>query len=108
MSNIIKFPGGAAPEPAAPPAPVQAKPKGGFNTKRKAILAAVWRGVWIVFVLAWPMLKWVISIEVFFQLIRMIYHWDTPGVHAGWTFLRHFGVLTALTYLVAFYKPKGL
>lgn len=109
MSNIIKFPGGGAPEPAtAPPAAGEAKPKGGFNVKGKAVLAGVWRAVWIVFMLIWPVLKWVVSIEVFFQLLRMMYHWNTPGVHAGWTFLLHFGVLTALTYLVAFYKPKGL
>lgn len=109
MSNIIKFPGGGVPEPAAaPPDAGEAKPKGGLNAKGKAILAGVWRAVWIVFVLIWPVLKWVVSIEVFFQLLRMMYHWNTPGVHAGWTFLLHFGVLTALTYLVAFYKPKGL
>ncbi|MCK0505335.1 KleE stable inheritance protein [Aromatoleum anaerobium] len=107
MSNIVKFPGDGGPAPALP-APVQAKPKGGLNARGKVILATVWRAVWIVFVLVWPVLKWVISIEVFFQLIRMVYHWNTPGVHAGWTFLLHFGVLTALTYLVAFYKPKGL
>ena len=53
-------------------------------------------------------LKWLVSIEVFFQFIRMIYHWNTPGVYAGWTFLLHFAVLTALTYFVSIYKPKGL
>ena len=108
MSNIIKFPGGGAPEPAVPSASVPEKPKGEFNTKGKAILGAVWRAVWVLFVLVWPVFKWVISIEVFFQFIRMIYHWGTPGVHAGWTFLLHFAVLTALTYMVAFYTPKGL
>lgn len=109
MSNIIKFPGGGVPEPAvASRVTGEPKPKGRLNAKGKAVLTGVWRAVWIVFVLIWPVLKWVVSIEVFFQLLRMMYHWNTPGVHAGWTFLLHFGGLTALTYLVAFYKPKGL
>lgn len=108
MSNIIKFPGGGVPEPAAPPVAVPEKRKAGWDAKGKAILGAIWRAVWVLFVLVWPLLKWVISIEVFFQFIRMLYHWNTPGVHAGWTFLLHFTVLTVLTYMVAFYKPKGL
>ena len=54
------------------------------------------------------LLKWIVSIDVFFQFIRMVYHWNTPGVFAGWTFLAHFAVLVALTYFVSIYKPKGI
>ena len=112
MSNIIKFPRGEQAEPA-PPVPVPAaappvEPATVSNTKGKAFLAGVLRFVWIAVVLVWPVLKWLVSIEVFFQFIRMIYHWNTPGVYAGWTFLLHFAVLTALTYFVSIYKPKGL
>jgi hypothetical protein len=85
-----------------------AKPTNGFNAKGKALLAGLVRLIWVVTVLVWPVLKWVVSIEVFFQFVRMIYHWDTPGVYAGWTFLVHFAVLTALTYFVSLYKPKGI
>lgn len=106
MTNIIKFPRGDAPPVA--PAPVPVKPANGFNTKGKALLAGLVRVVWVATVLVWPVLKWVVSIEVFFQFVRMIYHWDTPGVYAGWTFLVHFAVLTALTYFVSLYKPKGI
>ena len=38
----------------------------------------------------------------------MLYHWNTPGVYAGWSFLAYFAVLTAITYFVSIYKPKGL
>jgi hypothetical protein len=79
-----------------------------FNAKGKALLAGLVRLIWVVTVLVWPVLKWIVSIEVFFQFVRMIYHWDTPGVYAGWTFLVHFAVLTALTYFVSLYKPKGI
>lgn len=64
--------------------------------------------VWMLTVLAWPVLKWVVSINVFFHFLRMIYHWDTPGAYVGWIFLFHFLVLTGLTWFVSMYKPKGL
>ncbi|ECZ2944950.1 protein kleE [Salmonella enterica] len=107
MSKIIKFPG-VQDEPVAPTSPpeVPAKPARRFTAA--AVLNVVVRFVWVITVLVWPVAKWIISIDVFFQFLRMFYHWDTPGVHAGWTFLAHFAVLTALTYFVSLYKPKGL
>ena len=64
--------------------------------------------VWMLTVLAWPVLKWVISINVFFHFLKMIYFWDAHGVYAGWVFLFHFLVLTGLTYFVSNFRPKGL
>jgi hypothetical protein len=54
----------------------------------------------------WPLLRWIVAYEVLWQLLRMLWYWNTPGVHAGWTFLLHFALLTALTYFVAVYEPK--
>ena len=65
------------------------------------------KAVWVTTVLVWPILKWVIALDCVFQLVRMIYHWNTSGMYAGWTFMLHFAVLTALTYFVSVYKPKG-
>ena len=59
-----------------------------------------------VVALVWPLLKWVVAIDVTWQFARMLYFWQTPGVHAGWTFLAHFAVLVALTYLVGVDRPK--
>lgn len=78
------------------------------TVKTPGIQAAVLKGVWVVTVLVWPILKWVISLDCALQLVRMIYHWGSPGVYAGWTFLLHFAVLTVLTCFVSLYKPKGL
>ena len=61
----------------------------------------------IVVALLWPLLKWVLAIDVTWQLARMVYHWQTPGVHAGWIFLGHFAVLIALTYFVAVRRSQG-
>ena len=106
MSNIIKFPkevkqATAPVEPVAAPAPVAQAPGAGF-------FAGITKFVWVATVLVWPILKWVLSIYTFFQFVRMVYHWNTPGMYAGWTFLAHFAVLTAITYFVSIYKPKGL
>lgn len=100
MTNIIKFPRGGASK-AISASVNSAKPTNCFNARGKALLAGLVRFVWVATVLVWPVLKWIVSIEVFFQFVRMIYHWDTPGVYAGWTFLMHFSVLTALTYFVS-------
>jgi hypothetical protein len=52
-------------------------------------------------VLVWPVLRWIVGIDVFIQALRMWWHWHTPGTHVGTTFLIHFTVLCALTYIVA-------
>jgi hypothetical protein len=100
MTNIINFPRQAKPviEIATPvPKPVKI-----------GIGAAMVKAVWVVMVLLWPILKWIISIDCVFQLIRMLYYWNTPGLHVGVTFLFHFAVLTMFTYFVSVYRPKGL
>ncbi|AFJ03874.1 KleE protein (plasmid) [Methylophaga frappieri] len=113
-SNIIKFPkagptdsGPPDPQPKAQASQQPRKPQSD-PTKGGGVLAAILRWVWIAVVLVWPLLKWVISIDVFFQGIRAVYYWNDPAVHAGWTFLAHFAVLTLLTYFVSVYKPKGV
>lgn len=111
MSNIIKFPRSEQFKPVSP-VPVasvnQDKLDKVSNQKGKTFVSGMLRFFWIAVVLVWPVLKWLVSIEVFFQFIRMLYHWNTSGVYAGWTFLLHFAMLTALTYFVSIYKPNGL
>lgn len=108
MAKIIKFP-----KIAKAPAPVAQKvPRPIAKTvtadKSNGFFAGLVMVVWIIVVLAWPILQWLLSMDVLFQLICMLYHWNTPGVHAGWTFFLHFGVLFILTCFVAFCQPKGL
>ena len=61
----------------------------------------------ITVALLWPLLKWVLAIDVTWQFARMLYFWQTPGFYTGWTFLGHFAVLAALTYFVAVRRPSG-
>ena len=97
MSNIIKFPK----EIEQPAAPAPVEPAAASAAPNKAPGAGLLAGLVKI-------LKWVLSIATFFQFVRMLYHWNTPGVYAGWSFLAYFAVLTAITYFVSIYKPKGL
>jgi hypothetical protein len=76
------------------------------QAKKKNLFLPVIKVVWILTGLTWPILRWVCAFEVLFQLLRMFYHWDTAGMHPGWTFVLHFLALTALTYFVSAYEPK--
>ena len=108
MTNIIQFPRRDSPEPTrdlAPPV-VQPKPLDGAGGGR--VLSNLIKVVWVVTVLLWPLMKWILSLDVLFQFARMVYHWNTPDVYATWTFLLHVAVLVVLTYFVSLYKPKGI
>lgn len=104
MTNIIKFP--KASQATAPKAQEPQQQAAAVKAKGKGVFGRVVKVAWVATVLIWPLLKWIVSIDVFIQAIRMMYHWNTPGMYAGWTFLLHFAVLTALTYFVSLYKPK--
>ncbi len=104
MTNIIQFPRtnkASIPIEQEVAAPVS-KPE------TPDMGAALVKGIWVFTVLVWPLLKWIISIDCFFQLVRMMYYWNTPRMHAGWTFIVHFAVLTALTYFVSVYKIRRI
>lgn len=103
MARIIPFP------KAAPP-PVRAAEIPKAITKQReglGLLGGLALGIWMVTVLLWQILRWIIAIDVFWQFCRMVYYWDTPGVYAGWQFLAHFAVLSALHYYVGVYRPRG-
>ena len=109
MSNIIKFPrvcrevpGTQRQEMPKPAATARAR-----RGKGSRFLTGLFGGIWLFTVLLSPLLQWVLKYDVVFQLIRMLYYWNTPGMHAGWTFLLHFGAMTSLFFYVAFGKPKG-
>lgn len=123
-SNVINFPGSAGlnkafPKQATTPAPEKAVPSDAAeeksalatvaieSTKGKGVAAGLLKALWVTLVLVWPVLKWIVSVDVFVRFLVMLYHWDTPGTYAGWTFIIHFVVLTLLTYFVST-KPKGM
>ncbi len=114
MSNIIKFPVKAKLSTQVPlllagqpPVIPQQRPMID-KASRLTLFEHVMRVIWLLVVLTWPLVSWLGSIYVFFQFLRMLYHWSTPGSYADWSFLTHFAVLVALLCFITMYKPKGI
>lgn len=108
MTKVIQFPKAARPvavetrPPVSDPAPSPVQGREGLG-----FWGGLRLGFWMLAVLVWPLLRWIVALDVFWQFCRMVYFWSTPGVYAGWEFLAHFAVLTALHYYVGIYRPKG-
>jgi len=102
MKNVIKFPGVKDFTKRIP------ERRAKVTTKKVSIPTFFVNLFWVVVVLVWPLLKWIVALDVLFQFIRMVYHWDNPDMNAGWVFLMHFAVLTVLTYFVTVFKPKDI
>lgn len=108
-NNVYKFPGRSGVQlphsPKADPTPAQA-PSGQGPVKK--LLSGVVTALWFVLALVWPVLRWVIALDIVFRGAAMVWHWDTPGTYAGWTFAAHFAVFVVLTFFVSVFKPKGV
>ena len=104
MSKIIKFPSTSA--GADLPSPKQTATTAQKKFGLRTIVTFFLRAAWIITTLLWPLLRWILSANLVFQFGRMLYYWDTRGVHSGWTFTLHFAVFTALTCFIAMYDPK--
>jgi hypothetical protein len=59
----------------------------------------------IILAIFWTPIKWFLAIDCFIQLLRTMYYWNTPGIHAGWVFLLHFSILTALMLFITSFTP---
>lgn len=64
--------------------------------------------VWAVTLAFWPLIRLVAIADVMFQLGRMAYHWNSPGVHAGWTAALHVAVAVLIQCYVGLYTPSGI
>ena len=123
MGIVINFPskGAAKGSAMAPRALALAHPTAAPSLKTKRthsaglkikavlllLLKGLWVSVWLVLAWLWLMGRWLAGFDLLFQLIRTAYFWNTPNVYAGWTFLLHFAVFTAWTYIVGVYRPAG-
>lgn len=104
MANVIKFP--KQPGTFNKLAPVL---RSSHATKTKPDYANGFiKLFWVIGVLAWPLIKWGLSIDCVVQFLRMLYFWNSTGHNGGAIFLLHFALLTILTYFVTIYKPKGI
>ena len=101
MADIIQFPAVTkSKDKACSPAPGRrsaSQPLENGHSVRQIL--------WVLTVLCWPLLRFIMVCDVLFQLLRALVLWDTPGAHAGWTLLLHYGIFCYLTWFVAYGKP---
>jgi uncharacterized membrane protein YphA (DoxX/SURF4 family) len=105
MTNIVPFP--KRPGVASGPAIGESRKPAMDHAKVRSIAGNVLYGFLVVVGAFWPILRWILAIDVFFKFLVMLWKWDTPGAHAGWVFVAHMAVLVTLTLLLANHKPKG-
>jgi hypothetical protein len=63
------------------------------------------RIVWTVAVMVWPLLRWVIALDVTLQLFRVLIVSVSRGWYLDWSLTAHFAVFVAATYFVLVYRP---
>lgn len=55
----------------------------------------------LILSILWTPINFVLALDCFFQLVRAIYYWDNPNIHAGWTFTLHFSLYVTLILFIA-------
>lgn len=69
-------------------------------------LSMVVRLIWLLAVMTWPVLRWIVSLDVTIHFFRMLVIFADKGIYADWTFILHFSCFVALTYFVTVFKPR--
>ncbi|MDN7880079.1 KleE stable inheritance protein [Burkholderia aenigmatica] len=105
MTNVVPFPKRAGAN--AGPAVGAAHKPNVDHVKVRSFASKVLYGFLVVVGAFWPLLRWVLAIDVFFKFVLMLWYWDTPGAHAGWVFAAHMAVFSGLTLLLASHKPQS-
>lgn len=113
MAKIIKFPGEralvAAPDnPSADSGrprdqlpPGRPRPSEGRIGKRLHAVA------WVLVAMTSPLWMRIAVFDLLYQICRTVYHWQTPGMHPGWTMSFH-ALGAALLCIFFMREPKGL
>ncbi|MES3021697.1 MAG: KleE stable inheritance protein [Pseudomonadota bacterium] len=111
MGTVIKFPQKAIERPPAA-TPVRSAAVQGCNmpVQLRSLTNRVIRGIhlvlWTLIVLLLPLLKFVLGLDLLFQFGRMLYYWQTPGMHAGITCMLHFlGAVGLVVFILK--QPRG-
>jgi hypothetical protein len=61
--------------------------------------------IWTLTVMFWPILRWVLALDVTAHLFRVLIAFADKGAYFDWTLATHFLVFTALMYFVGCYRP---
>lgn len=56
--------------------------------------------LWLLVAISWPLLRWILALDVTFQFLRMLIGFIRYGPYLDWTFLLHFIVYVFLICFV--------
>ena len=62
--------------------------------------------VWLFLGMFWPLLNWLVAMDVVFQFLRAIYYSNTPAIHATLQAAIHGALYILLSLFVYLYRPK--
>jgi hypothetical protein len=62
--------------------------------------------VWLFLGLFWPLLNWIVAMDVVFQLLRALYYSSEPAIHATLQAAIHGFLYLLLSLFVYLYRPK--
>jgi hypothetical protein len=62
--------------------------------------------VWLFLGLFWPLFKWIVAMDVVFQLLRALYYSSEPAIHATLQAAIHAFLYLLLSLFVYLYRPK--
>lgn len=62
--------------------------------------------VWLFLGLFWPLLNWIIAMDVVFQFLRALYYSSEPAIHATLQASIHGFLYMLLSLFVYLYRPK--
>lgn len=80
-------------------AALRVKPR--LSWRRKLLI-----GLWMVFMLLFPLVRFLLALALACQFVASLFLWHEPGYHAGLRLLLPF-VLLSTAYYVATTPPKG-
>ena len=63
--------------------------------------------VWLSLALVWPLLNWLVAMDVVFQFLRALYYSSTPAIHATLQASLHGVLYILLSLFVYLYRPKA-
>ena len=70
------------------------------NQVIKKIISSSLKVLLLLLILVWPVFRWLMALAVFFQALKVFYHWNQPGLSELYIFLSLFFALSFLTFLV--------
>lgn len=69
-----------------------------------SLLRGLTSGIRVISLLIWPVIKWLIILDLLFAFLKMVFH-TRPA--SGWYFMAHVIIACGICWFIWLYKPKA-